>query len=350
MVPDTQLGELDLPGSSESDSFAPVGSRFIAIVGDSIVVAGADRYSFQFSEPGKWISWPTENIRYVERDGGPITGLGTLGQTLLVFKRDSTEIWGIQGSAIPFTRRQKMDKGLLAPDALVKIGQSYIALDENRELFKLGAEELAPIVGNRDWFLDLPRPESVYAIHFPLERRVRYYSKDSETVLVYDYQNNIFTKESHVNEREEQGMVPILCGAPYKAKMLVGIRGKRDLYEWSHDYADDSGAAIRVTRKLRVQLSPFGNSARVNRVRIRLKRTTPRSTSYLKPPFITVRWSLDEVCFNQEELYLVQDCDGPYVDLCVLGVGRELIMEIIEADTEEYMLTHAFVTAQDLGR
>lgn len=350
-VPDEKLGETDLPEGNTAQSLAPVGAEYYAMVGDYLVLAGYDRYSFRFSEPGQWISWPSANERIVERDS-PITGLGSMGESLVVFKRSSIEFWGIQGSQIPFTRRQRIDRGLLAPNALVKAPQGFIVLGEDRELYVLGRENLTPIVGNRDWFLDVPHPENIYAVHFPLERRIRYFSKDVRSVLVFDYQNQVFTREVRTYDANgKEGMVPILSGAQFKSTMVIGARNSPNLLKWSSDYSTDQGTRIVVTRKLRVLLTDTGNSARVNRVRIRLKRTAIQpKRSLQRPPFVTVRWSLDGVCYNSELLYVIQDCEGPYVDICSLGIGRELILEIIEGDSEEFMLTHAFVTAQDLGR
>lgn len=347
-VSDAQLGETELPYNT-AQSLAPDGSRFVTTIAGRIVVAGFDRYQFAFCAEQNWLSWPAEGYRRVDAASGPITGLGTAGGALLVFCRHAIEVWGTNGED-PFTRRQIIPVGCIAPHTVVEVDGGHYFLSESRELYRLSGGLEALTVGNRDWFLDIDAPENIYGIHFPYERKIRYFSNQADRTLVYDYAQNAWGYESTTDAHGEQRMVGLIAGVAYRNMMVVASRRDGDLYEWSPTIATDDGQKIRVTRRARLMLSPAGNRARCQRVLLRMKREDRSRPGPIRPPFVTVTWSLDDCGTMAEDLYVTDDCNGPYVQLCNLGVGRELVLEITEGDDFDYMLTHAFVHAMDLGR
>jgi hypothetical protein len=113
--------------------------QFMVAVGNRIFVAGMSSYgavadpgsTLVWSDIGNPRAWPAENIVELDpSDGDQIMGIGTFGQTVLVFKR--RKIFAVTNLDTGANRRISADTGSVAHRSIVEtpIGTYFLTLDK----------------------------------------------------------------------------------------------------------------------------------------------------------------------------------------------------------------------------
>lgn len=112
--------------------------RYMAFIGNRVFVAGMSSYTtvtdpgstLVFSDIGDPRSWPVQNVvQFEPNDGDQITGLGTVGPYLLVFKRRKVfVVYDLDSGA---NRRLSNNTGCIAPRSIVETpkGTAFLSLD-----------------------------------------------------------------------------------------------------------------------------------------------------------------------------------------------------------------------------
>lgn len=107
--------------------------KFMVIAGNRLWVAGdpANPYSVSWSDPGDFTSFPAANVtKFDPFDGQQITGLGTLGPYVVVFKQ--SRIYVIYDLTTSANRRLSDKAGTLSPGTIVPTEQGLFFLDPDR--------------------------------------------------------------------------------------------------------------------------------------------------------------------------------------------------------------------------
>jgi hypothetical protein len=344
-----QFGEGPTP--DDFDMTAPDGAKYILQIGDFVVVAGHNKHEFVFSSAGTHRIFPPENIRHVERDDGYITGLARNGNTLVVFKSNSIELFGVVGNNINFVRRQVLDIGCIAPETIVQVDSRVFFVGHDLELYALSQEGPQKLtIGNRTWFLDEPVPQNLRALLFRNERRVRLYGSQ-DTNLVWDYGTNSFTKEAGMDDSGRWARLKLSNAVSIFDKTYIALEEDPNLYEWSDDFATDNGDPIMVHRRLRFLLTATGRKAKLNRLKFRIKGDGTPAQDNLKPPFLKVEWQFDEGGpVEKREVFIQGGCQNGYFDITNMGCGHEVELTLRYSNDHDLVLTSGYAMVEELGR
>jgi hypothetical protein len=345
---------------------SPPAAKFISVLADRVVVSGQNDTQFNWSGAGNSEIWPAVNFSNVTGHGEQIRYQSVKGTELYFFKDFSIEVWSHIGGVevfgrsgiIPFMDKFSKERGLsgfsvvLAGDppqyffyadgdfwVLNGFTPKRISLDYKRE------------VGN------LVNVDQLYGYDFSREHVIRWFEPISGRCFVYDYRSNNFTEDNAYRNGAWERL-PVRSYMEMQDRQFIGDYDPTGtVYEWDDDLYSDNGANIRMQRKLRVLLDPKKNHAcRLNRLRLRFERGQGAiGTS----PSIQVRWAFDGSDFTTYQSASTGEGTAtigesgnynPYVDLYNLGVGKEVLLEIVQHAPVRHAMTSMQVTARPLGR
>ena len=327
---------------------SPPAFRFIDVVDTRVVGCGHNDIGFRWSELENPASWPVANNNSVLGDGEIILNFKVLRRNLYFFKTKSAEIWSNIGGTNVFSRQAYIEKGIGAGYSLVQANDTFYWLNNDWEFTFL--EGISPKVISTRYAKEIRACSDkgdIYGFDFTAERLIRWFAPASNKCFVFDYVTSIFSEDNAWNGTWLR--MPINSYMERHGEAYIGdLEPSGKVYRWSRDYLDDNGQDIRLYRKFAAPLGENGAEYRANRVRFRVERGEATNTE--PSPKAIVAWRIDRGDRLTEDIDLgaVGEHD-PYVDINNLGIGREIEMEIIETDAVDYLMTHAYLTAERLG-
>jgi hypothetical protein len=207
----------------------------------------------------------------------------------------------------------------------------------------------------------VPSVENMYGYHFAKEHVIRWFEPLSARCFTFDYVNGVFT-EDNTWINGAWARLPAYSYMESNDKAYIGDYDPTGtVYQWSDTLNSDNGLDTRIYRKFRVLLSKNGHRCRLNRMRLRFKRGTGTIGS---APDVNVRWAFDGTDFSLFQSINLGTATAsvaeegnydPYVDVLsaagsrVLGIGREVLIELWQTSHVPHLLTHCNLTVQELG-
>lgn len=345
---------------------SPPAARFISVLADRVIVSGQNDTQFNWSGPGNSEIWPAANFSNVTGHGEQIRYQSVLGTELYFFKDFSIEVWSHIGGVEVFGRSaiiQFMDKfsrerGLVGYSVVLAGDPARYFFYADGDFWVLDGGVARRIslaykraVGN------LPRVETMYGYDFAKEHTIRWIEPISARCFTYDYRNDNFTEDNTYRNGSWERL-PVRSYMEMQDKQFIGDYDPTGrVYEWDDDIYTDGGADIRMQRTLRILLDPDKNhAARLNRLRLRFQRGRGAIGT---APSLQVRWAFDGSEFTNWQSASTGETTvsigesgnyNPYVDVMNLGVGKEVMVEIIQSAPVQHVLTTLSVTARPLGR
>jgi hypothetical protein len=285
---------------------------------------------------------------------------------LYFFKDFSIEIWSHIGGVEVFGRSgiiQFMDKfsrerGLVG-FSVVLAGDPpryFFYADGDFWVLEGGGARRISLAYKRE-IGNLPLVDTIYGSDFAKEHVIRWFEPASGRCFTYDYRNDNFTEDNTYRNGAWERL-PVRSYMEMQDKQFIGDYDPTGVvYEWDDDIYTDHGANIRMQRKLRILLDPEKNhAARLNRLRLRFQRGQGAIGT---APSIQVRWAFDGSDFTNwqsastgESTVSIGESGNynPYVDILNMGVGKEVLLEMIQYAPVQHVLTTLNVTARPLGR
>jgi hypothetical protein len=329
----------------------PPAARFVVVMDSYVVLAGWDAVTFRWSSVNTMDEYPVGSENQVLAEGEEIRMLQRRGQALYFFKDKSIEVWVNVGGDEVWARQGIINRGTPAGYSVVLADDTFYWFANRGEFCRLNGNRAEPISKDAARSLSsLVHPEEIYGLDFPREHVIRWFAPSIGRTWVFDYEHNLFS-EDYAWRFDERAMLPIAAYMELGGHAYVGgsdVGGY--VSEWSEAFETDAGETIRVERQLRTGLSADATSARVNRLRLRLKRGA--SDHNALHPSLMLRWALDEAHWTPYELVdlgAVGEID-PYIDFHQLGIGNEIRLELIETGIMDTLVTYAALTSERLGR
>jgi len=172
---------------SESDNTPPPKAKFIILHKDRMIYANCPDEQdggslFLFSKVGQPEACPSSNYQYVDRsDGNEITGLGSLPDYLVVFKRNKIAVmegnfeeWYIISNGI----------GCIAPYSIINMHDKIVFLSEEgwkatdgKEVYDI-SKKLHPLIASKYYSYEQAREYS--GVYYPLNRQMVLLMRQSE--------------------------------------------------------------------------------------------------------------------------------------------------------------------------
>jgi hypothetical protein len=328
--------------------------RFIAQVGGRTVISGQHPTRFDWSgadDPEDWvITVGGAGFSNIEKVSS-IKNMIEYNKSLYFFGDEDIEVHAFTGTTtLPFRLQLglNINKGLGAVESVVKANDKFYWFGHDGDFYEYSGGVPVVISDSIRARLDeMNSPEELIGYDIRKENLIMWVNPVDGVTFLYDYAKNRWLEDNRW-ERGWQAM-PFLSYMEHNRKQYFGSSncdGK--IHEWSKDNKDDNGQPIRVYRRLKAVLSPRNHRVRVDIMRLRRKGAV--ATSSVTAPVFTVRWRFDKGRWSTKQLTMgAVGQHDPYVDLRRLGMGRELELEISEADATDFILTDIFVTYQELG-
>jgi hypothetical protein len=351
---------------------SPPTGKYCGVLADRVIISGYDSTAgteFRWSDPGTCEVWPAANISNVTGHGEEIRYMTVSETDIVFFKTASVEYWQHIGGTEVFGRRGivtildkfSRNRGIASFSVVGPIGGAWYCYADGGfyQIQGLQAQEVS-LTYRREIGL-LPTTASMYGHHFAKEHVIRWFEPVSARCFCFDYLNGVFTEDNAWTDGA-WARLPIYSYMESDDKAYIGDydpTGK--IYQWADTIYADNGSDIRTYRKFRVLLSKNGHRCRLNRMRLRLQRGTGSLGS---ANAVNVRWAFDGTDFtayqsvNLGEASVTVGDEGnydPYVDVLnaagsrVLGVGREVLIELWQTSQVPHLLTHCNLTVHELG-
>ena len=330
---------------------SPPNAKYVATLDSYVLMAGHLDTTFRWSAAGNSASWPAANYNDVLSEGEVIKYMCVDGRDLYFFKSKSIEVWVNIGGATVWARKIMIKKGSGASYSIVKANDTLYWFGDDGDFYVL--DGISPKVISKSYRAELDKlvgKSSIYGYDFREEGLVRWFAPIDGKCFVFDYTKNLFS-EDNTWASGEFGRMPFNSQMVLDGETYVGDYNNTGLiYHWDKDYVTDNGSEIRVLRQFLVPLSSDGTMSRVNRLRVRVKRGV--ATASETSPVAQIRWRFDQGDWgNYEDIDLGAAGDrNPYIDICGLGIGSELSIEILETDAVEFLVTGLMLTVEALGR
>ena len=327
---------------------SPPNFKFIDTLDTRAIGCGHNDIGFRWSDLENTASWPAANTNSVLGDGEIILNFRVLRRDMYFFKTKSIEVWSNIGTSTVYARKAYIEKGIGSSYSLVHANDNFYWLNNDWEFSFL--EGLSPKVISTRYAKEIRASSDkadIYGFDFPAERLIRWFAPGSNKCFVFDYVTNIMSEDNAWNGSWLR--MPINSYMERDGEAYIGdLEPTGKIYRWSRDYLDDNGSDIRLYRRFAAPLGENGGEYRANRLRFRIKRGNGTNTEM--DPKAIVAWRIDQGERLTEDIDLgaVGEHD-PYVDINNLGIGREIELEIIETDAVDYLMTHAYLTAERLG-
>ena len=327
---------------------SPVHARFVDTVDTRVVMCGHDDLTFVWSDLENAESYPAANFNYVLGDGDRIVFFKIEMRLLYFFKSHSIEIWSPTGSSPFFGRQHFIEKGCGAPYSPVFANNKWYWYGDDGEFYSMSG--ISPAFISLRYRAEIDKAEAkeeMYGFHFAKEKLIRWFAPTANKCFVFDYMTETFSEDNIWSEGDWLRL-PIKSYMEMNGEQYIGdYNATGKIYHWSKDYKDDNGQPIRVFRKFAFPMAD-GHEARANLLRLRVERGN--GTAAVPNPDALIRWRFDQGEYLSENYDLGQFGDHyPYIDIPSLGIGRELEFEMIESDAVDSLITHAWLTAEQLG-
>lgn len=347
----------DLAGS-------PPPGRFIEVLDTYLILAGHNGMRFDWSDTNDPETWPAENFDACIEEGETLEMMKVFQRKLWFFKSESIEVWSHVGGDSTFIRGAVIDRGTPAGHSVVIANDTVYFFGDDGAFYRLEGLQPRMIPARapdqlRGVLERVKNRSEIFGFDFPKEHCVRWIAPVEGVTFTYDYKNDVFLEDYEWISGGRQ-RVRINAAMLYSdGEMYIGETAPTGrICSWSDLWPTDLGQEIRVQRTFLVPLSSDGTTARLNRLRLRVLRgqgvpsPAPFGVGGPNPAKALLRWR-----FDQEEWGPYQEIDlgavgesNPYVDLHRLGVGREVTFDLVETDAVDWLLTHAFLTVENLGR
>lgn len=335
----------------------PPAGHMIATVNSTVLIAGHNGLTFNWSAIENADSWPEENVNHLIDNGEELVALKVYEREIFFFKTRSVELWRNLGGASPFVRTQVIEKGVASADSIVHANGTFYWLSHDGLFVRLNGNQPEIVPSRlpqqmRDRLLEVREKGRVVGFDFVVDGCIRWLAPVEGICFVYDYKNDLMSEDYLWLDGIESRM-PLHSQMEVADRSYLAGDSNGQIYLWDRDADSDRDAAsverpIRVERKFSARM-PDGMRARVNRLRIRVERGYGRVTDVA--PKLVLRW-----CFDQGPMCLPAEISlgergelDPYVDLWNLGVGREITFELLETDTANFLPTDMHLTIDPLG-
>jgi len=332
---------------------SPKNFKFIDTLDTYLIGCGHSGTEFMWSKLENGENWPAANFNSVLPNSNhgheTIRYFIVFNRGLYFFKDFTTEVWSSTGSDAVFERTAFVEKGLGADYSVILANQNLHWYGNDGDFHKM--QGFQPILISAQYRKELDKlkePQNMYGFDFRKEAVIRWFAPADAKVFVYDYRNNIFSEDNLWDDRWK--VLPINAYMEMHGRAYIGDRdASGKIYEWSRDFDTDGTLPIRMYRRFSTPISPTGNSARINRLRFRIKRGTSSAVSNPKALF---RWRMDRGDYNKAiELDLGSVGDKyPYIDLYNVGIGAEIEVEIIETDSVDFIVSNIKMHTEELLR
>ncbi len=347
----------DLAGS-------PPPGRFVDVLDTYLILAGHNGMRFDWSDTNDFESWPAENFDSCIEEGETLEMMRVFQRKLWFFKSESIEVWAHVGGESTFVRQYVIDRGtpagrsvVQANDRLYMFGDdgAFYVIDgiQPRQIPVRAPDQLRGVrerVKNRS---------ELFGFDFPKEHVIRWTAPVEGITFTYDYKNDVFLEDYEWIEGGPQALRVNAAMLFTDGEMYIGETAPTGrVCSWSDLWPTDLGQEIRVQRVFQVPLSEDGTTARVNRLRLRALRgqgvpsPAPFGVGGPEKARALLRWRFDQGLwgpYHELDLGAVGE-SAPYVELARLGIGREIMFDLVETDGVEWLLTHAYLTVENLGR
>ncbi len=338
---------------------SPPNAKFIVRISSYTLMAGHHDTEVKYcttGNPENWVSginFGDAGFFNVQKTGEKIRNMKSFRNMILLFKDKSIETWIFIGGATPFVRQDSgwINKGLGADDSVVNANDTFYWYGDDGDFYVLNGGQ--PMVISQSYRAELDKlvdPSSIYGFDFRKEGVIRWFAPTDGKCFVYDYiRKNVFSEDNTWNHGQWERL-PINSYMELNGKQYFGdYEPTGKVFEWSEDYSDDNGTPIRVYRKFAIIPSDKGNNARFNRLRFRFKRGV--ATSNVTAPLFFYRYRIDDGEWTDYEYHNMGSSGDrdPWIDVYNLGIGREIEFELVETDAVDFLLTHASLTARELG-
>jgi hypothetical protein len=330
--------------------------RFISQVGGRTVVSGHHPTRVDYSaadQPENWTITPGGAGFFEVEDTGDIKSQIEYRNNLFYFKPKEIEVYSFTGVAnAPFRLQSglKIDKGLGAMNSVVKANDRFYWFGNDGDFYEYsGGVPLVISDSIRARLDEMNNTSDLIGLDIRKENIIMWISQTDGMSLIYDYSKKRWLEDNRWSSGWQS--LPFLSYMELNRKQYfgsVGCDGK--IHEWSKDYKDDNGTAIKVYRRLKAQLSRIGHRTRVDRIRLRRKGSV--ATSAIESPVVAMRWRFDKGKWSKHQQLSLGAVGehNPYIDIRRLGIGVELELEITESSAVDYLLTDMLVTFQEFNK
>jgi len=342
----------------------PPPGRFVEVLDTYLIIAGHFGQQFRWSDTNTFEVWPEENFNSCIDEGETLEMMRVFQRKLWFFKSGSIEVWASVGGEATFVRQAVIDRGTPSGNSVVIAndrvhffgddGAFYVVEGQQpRMLPQKAPDQLRGILER------VKNRTEIFGYDFPKEHVIRWCAPVEGITLTYDYKNDIFLEDYEWTEGGQQRMRINAAMLYSDGEQYIGENTPTGrVASWSDQQPTDFGQEIRMQRTFQVPLSSDGTTARVNRLRLRALRgqgvpsPAPFGVGGPEKAKALIRWRFDQgewSPFEEIDLGAVGEAD-PYIDLHRLGIGREITFDIVETDAVDWLLTHAHLTVENLGR
>ena len=321
--------------------------KYGSVIGGYGILCGADKRTFYWTFPNnielmKGSATLTKDIlNHIEYNG-----------LALFFTPDDITIYAPTGNgAAPFALQPslKINIGLGAENSVVQTDDSFFWFGSDKKFYQYkngGKTDISTATYQRE-FNKMQNSQEPIGHHLKKEHMVQWVNHRDGKVYLFNYFNNQWFEDSL---KVGSGRTAL----PYNTYMELGGRqffGSNGLdgkvYERSEDHLDDDGTPIEVIQKFSAQLSKRDARCRIYRLRFvgnRSAATLDEST-----PEFTVNISFDNLPPVSYTLSMGGFAGAiNYVDLCGVGTGSKMMIDIHKMDNVKFLLTGIYCTYQEL--
>lgn len=327
-------------------------AKYVARISSYCIMCGHDATEVRFSASGNHENWPAANFFNVKKTGELIVNVLSFKGYLYFFKSRSIEPWMPRYSATTtFVRNDGslIEKGCGAGDSVVQANDTFYWYGHDGDFYGLMGN--IPKIISRAYRVEigkLTNPSEIYGFDCRDENKIRWIAGSDGKCFCYDYKHHIFFEDNTWDHGQWERM-PMASYMEFDNKKYFGNYDcDSKVFELSTDHENDNGKPIRVFRRFFLPLSKTGRSARVNKLRFRVKSGV--ATSSVTAPVFELRYRFDRGAWSklqQISLGAVGEYN-PYTDVYALGAGREIEIEIIETSATDFLLTDLWITIQEL--
>jgi hypothetical protein len=348
-----------IPSKITTDGIVPIGgnpvhAKFVAVVGEYMVVAGHDPTEFRWpvlANPDNWSVADGAGFANVEKLG-TIQNMIGYKKHLLFFRERDIEVRAVSGGSVPFVINNNLhsNMGLLAPYSVV------VASDD--KVYWLGTDKDFYVMDNfqvrnlsRTFSREIAKmqnPTLTKGFDIAKEKHVKWVNQEDGFTFIYDYENDRWYEDNRWEGSGWQAF-PMNSYMELDNKQYFGdINCTGLIHEIKDSALDDNGAEIRSLRQFAVQPSESGNRVRVNELRFRRKGGVGTLAETSPQILLEYRWDKRPFRAYPNLAQGAMGVNDPYISARNLGIGRELEIRITEMQDTDYIIQDAVITYEEL--
>jgi hypothetical protein len=328
----------------------PLG-KFIETISSYTILAGYDDTEFSWSEVGNPESWPSDHNANIQKTG-TILNMIEYKDRLLFFKETEVEVWNFIGGSTPFVRYPggKIFQGLGAVNSVVK-ANDRVYWFSNEGDFYVYEGGVAKVLSDsmRRRLDEMNNPNDMIGFDIRKENCIMWLNPTDGMTILYDYSKGKWLEDGYWDAGWQS--LPFRSYMEYNRKQYFGSRNCDGLvHKWSEDSRNDNGQPTRVYRKFKARLSELGHNVRIDRLKLRRKGAV--ATATVASPVVALRTRFDGGTWSEwrQETLGAVGAHEAFVELRMLGYGREFEVEISESDAVDFVMTNAIVTFTEMMR